>query len=55
MVVMEHEDSPLGARTSIELIERLILDVDLRTEQDRSVLLSDLLCAVWPSESCQDQ
>jgi hypothetical protein len=54
-VHMENERSPLGARTSLELLEQLITEVDARTEQDRAMLLSDLLCAAWPSESSQDQ
>ncbi len=52
---MQSEDSPLGARTSLELVEQLVREFDSRTEQDRDMLLSDMICVAWPSESSQDQ
>ena len=52
--MIEGEDSPLGARSPVELVAELIGEVDCQSEQDRAVLLSDLLCAAWPTDGCQD-
>jgi hypothetical protein len=52
---MESEDWPLDARPSTELVARVVRDLDRRSELDRDILLSDLLCAAWPTGPCQDQ
>jgi hypothetical protein len=52
--MMEGEETPLGSRTCAELVEQVIASVDLQTERDRHFLLTDLLCAAWPSDASQD-
>jgi hypothetical protein len=52
--MMEGEETPLGQRSCAELVEQVIASVDLQTERDRDLLLTDLLCAAWPSDASQD-
>jgi hypothetical protein len=37
------------------LVARVVCDVDSRGEAEHRTLLSDLLCAAWPSVQCQMQ
>jgi hypothetical protein len=53
--VMEPDSWPLDAVSAAELLARVIRDIDQSSEQNRDVLLSDLLCAAWPSRWAQDQ
>ena len=51
---MEGEETPLGSRTSAELLEQVIALIDRQSERDRDILLTDLLYAAWPTEASQD-
>ncbi len=53
--MMESEGWPLDAVSAAALVVRAIEDLDHRSEQDGTILLSDLLCAAWPSCWAQDQ
>jgi hypothetical protein len=52
---MESEGRPLDAVSAAALVARVVHEVDGRPEEDSAVLLSDLLCAAWPSRWAQDQ
>jgi hypothetical protein len=52
---MESQDWPLDAVSSAALVARVIEDLNHRGEEETTVLLSDLLCAAWPSCWAQDQ
>jgi hypothetical protein len=54
IAMRESEETPLGSRSSAELVEQVIGEVDRQTERDRDILLIDLLYAAWPSEASQD-
>jgi hypothetical protein len=41
--------SPLDPTSAAELVARVLLDIDASDDEYRDVLLSDLLCAAWPS------
>ena len=47
--------SPLDPIYAAQLVTRVILEIDASDEQRRDVLLSDLLCAAWPSVLAQSQ
>jgi hypothetical protein len=53
--MMGSQDWPLDAASAAALVERVICDLDDRSDEDSDVLLSDLLCAAWPSCWAQDQ
>ena len=53
--MMGPEGWPLDAASAAALVARVIDDVDQRKEEDSAVLLSDLLCAAWPTSWAQDQ
>jgi len=53
--MMDHEGWPLDAASAAALLARLIRDIDRSGEEDRDILLSDLLCAAWPNPGCQTQ
>jgi hypothetical protein len=53
--MMRSEEGPLDAASAAELVERVIRDLDRRNEEEGNLLLSDLLCAAWPTGSCQHQ
>ncbi len=52
--MMEGDETPLGSRSSAELVDQMIREVDRQTERDRDILLTDLLYAAWPSQASQD-
>jgi hypothetical protein len=54
MSMMEPEEWPIDAMASAELVVRIVDDLVGRTEEERDILLSDMLCVAWPSRSCQD-
>ena len=54
-LTMEAEEQPLDAVSAATLVVRATEDVDRRTDEDSNRLLTDLLCAAWPSRSSQDQ
>jgi hypothetical protein len=53
--MMESDSWPLDAVSAAALLARVIRDIDQSSEEHRDVLLSDLLCAAWPSRSAQNQ
>jgi hypothetical protein len=53
--MMESEGWPLDALSAAELVARVVRDLDHRSAKDSDVLLSDLLCAAWPTCWSQDQ
>jgi len=53
--VMEYEGWPLDRASATALVARLIHDIDHSGEEERDILLSDLLCAAWPSPCSQGQ
>jgi hypothetical protein len=46
---------PLDAADAVELVARIRCEIDEGGSERRDVLLSDLLCAAWPSQPAQDQ
>ena len=52
---MEYEGWPLDAASATALVARVIHDIDHSGEEERDILLSDLLCAAWPSPCSQGQ
>ena len=53
--VMGPEGWPLDAASAAALVVRVVEEVEHRSEEESDVLLSDLLCAAWPSCWAQDQ
>ena len=53
--LMEPERWPLDAASAAALVVRAVDDIDRRRQEETDVLLSDLLCAAWPSCWAQDQ
>jgi hypothetical protein len=53
--MMESDSWPLDAVSAAALVARVIRDIDQSSDEHRNVLLSDLLCAAWPSCWAQDQ
>jgi hypothetical protein len=53
--MMESEVGPLDPASAAALVARVLDDLRRRSEQERMVLLSDLLCAAWPTCWAQDQ
>jgi hypothetical protein len=53
--MMAFDAEPLDAASAAALVARVKQDLDHRDERGGDVLLSDLLCAAWPSRRCQDQ
>jgi hypothetical protein len=49
------EGWPLDAASAASLVARVVRDIDRRYDEDVDVLLSDLLCAAWPTCWAQDQ
>jgi hypothetical protein len=46
---------PLGEADAITLVARVAREIDDRSSECNDVLLSDLVCAAWPSRPSQDQ
>jgi hypothetical protein len=53
--MMGSEGWPSDAASSASLVVRAVDDIDHRREEEANVLLSDLLCAAWPTCRAQDQ
>jgi hypothetical protein len=53
--MMESDGWPLDAVSAAALVARVIREIDQNSAEHRDVLLSDLLCAAWPSRSAQNQ
>jgi hypothetical protein len=53
--MMGFDAEPLDRASAAELVVRVVRELDRREEQEDDVLLSDLLCAAWPSSRCQHQ
>jgi hypothetical protein len=53
--MMDREGWPLDAASAAALVARVSRDLDCRSEEDVDILLSDLLCAAWPTCWAQDQ
>jgi hypothetical protein len=49
------ESRPLDAMSSSALVTRAVADIDNSSDENRCVLLVDLLCAAWPSRWAQSQ
>jgi hypothetical protein len=47
--------SPLDPIYAAQLVTRVLLDIDASDDEYRDILLSDLLCAAWPSVLAQSQ
>jgi hypothetical protein len=47
--------SPLDPIYAAQLVTRVILAIDASDHEYRDILLSDLLCAAWPSVLAQSQ
>jgi hypothetical protein len=52
---MEPNSWPLDPIATAALVIRAIDDIDASTEEQRDILLSDLLCAAWGSIWAQNQ
>jgi hypothetical protein len=52
---MNPDSRPPDAATAAALVARAISDIDGSGEVDRDVLLSNLLCAAWPTRPAQNQ
>jgi hypothetical protein len=51
----EHDGAPMDAAAAANLVARVVEEVDRSNDDDRLILLRDLLCAAWPSEAGQNQ
>jgi hypothetical protein len=52
---MEPSNWPLDPVATAALVVRTVDEIDATTEEHRDLLLSDLLCAAWPSVWAQNQ
>jgi hypothetical protein len=52
---MEPDSGPLDASTAAALVPRVVGELERSSEEEQVALLSDLLCAAWPSRWAQDQ
>lgn len=53
--MMGFDAEPLDHASAAELVARVVCELDRRDEREDDVLLSDLLCAAWPTSRCQHQ
>jgi len=53
--MMESDSEPLDALAAAALVVRVVHDIDHSSEEEFVVLLSDLLCAAWPTWWAQNQ
>jgi hypothetical protein len=50
------DDNPgAGEAISVELVERVVAEIDDREDADEDALLCHLLCAAWPAARSQLQ
>jgi hypothetical protein len=52
---MEYNNWPLDPIATAALVVRTVDEIDASTEEQRDLLLSDLLCAAWGSIWAQNQ
>jgi hypothetical protein len=52
---MDHDGTPLDSMAAAALVVRVVCEIDERSFEQRDILLTDLLCAAWPSCTAQDQ
>jgi hypothetical protein len=53
--MMEPDGGPLDAVSAAALVARVVSELLRSSEEDKVVLLSDLLCAAWPTRRAQEQ
>jgi hypothetical protein len=53
--MMEPDGGPLDAVSAAALVARVVTQLLRSSEEDEVVLLSDLLCAAWPTRRAQEQ
>jgi hypothetical protein len=51
----ESETGPFDVATAAALVARVVRDIDASGAAQSDVLLTDLLCAAWPTERAQSQ
>lgn len=51
----ESEVGPVDVANAADLVERTIRDIDASNLAEIDVLLTDLLCAAWPTPRAQSQ
>jgi hypothetical protein len=51
----DSETTPVNAARTVDLVERVMQDVDTRSVTEIEALLTDLLCAAWPTPVAQGQ
>jgi hypothetical protein len=49
------DSAPLDAGAALALAARVRREIDDAGDQGRDLLLTDILCAAWPSSTAQDQ
>ena len=53
--MMESDSGPVDAIPDAALVARVAGEIDHRESEQRDELLSDLLCAAWPTPTAQSQ
>ena len=53
--MMESDSGPVDAVPDATLVARVAGDIDHSDKDQRDALLSDLLCAAWPTLTAQSQ
>jgi hypothetical protein len=48
-------DGPVNMADAVDLVERVIRDIDAHDFGDADLLLTDLMCAAWPTRIAQSQ
>ncbi len=51
---MEPNDLPPDPMLAATLVMQVIDDIDERDRRERDALLTDLMCAAWPTQLAQD-
>lgn len=51
----DSEAERVDVATTVALVARVVRDIDSSGEEQPYVLLTDLLCAAWPTERAQSQ
>jgi hypothetical protein len=52
--MMEPHEQPLDPVYAATLVMQVIDDIDERDHEQRDALLTDLMCAAWPTQLAQD-
>jgi hypothetical protein len=53
--MMDPDGPPLDAVSAAALVARVVSELLRSSEEDQVILLSNLLCAAWPTRRAQDQ